>query len=167
MNAPQLFIVGGRLLGIYFIVSGVASISAAFFPYFYVLSSKSAMEMTSTDPSLMLLTALLHSSTWIAGGALTLRYFAKQKIDVAASSTFHSRSVLLSAIKLFGLYWLIDGLLNGLRTLFSASSISNGMTFHLMSGYLGGWGISALAGFFIICYAEKIVDVLKLSQHDS
>ncbi len=166
MSAQQLFIVGGRLMGIFFIVSGVASISAAFFPYFYVLSSKSAMEMVKADPLLMLLTGLMHSAAWIVGGLLILRYFAKQEIEAAVPATVYSRSFFLSATKLLGLYWLIDGTLHFLRTLSSASSTSNGMTFHLMSGDLVGWGISALAGFLTICYAVRIVDLLKLSNHD-
>jgi uncharacterized membrane protein len=164
MNAQQLYIVGGRLMGVYFIVSGFASVSAAFFPYFYVLGSASSMEAMKADPLVMLFTGLLHSAAWIIGGFLILRFFGRREIESTPFTTFHSHSFFLSAIKLLGLYWLIDGTINFLRTLSTASTISNGISFHLMSGDLVGWAISALVGFLAIRYAKSVVQLLQLSE---
>lgn len=151
-------------MGVYFIVSDFASVSAAFFPYFYVLGSASAMEMMKSDPLMMLITGLLHSAAWIIGGFLILRFFGKREIESTPSTIFQSQSFFLSAIKLLGLYWLIDGAINFLRTLSTASTISNGLSFHLMSGDLVGWAITAIVGFLAIRYAERLVQILKLSE---
>ena len=154
MSATQLFAVGGRLLGIYFLVVGLATIPAAVLGYFVVSNVPRAAEHGFTATG-TLIAGLCSSGAWSAAALLIIRYFARQPLDSQHETHFDQTSLLVGAVKLIGCYWLVDSMLRSIQIVVSSLGIDN--AFYLRLGDLVAGCVGVLVGWLVLRFAEPIV----------
>ena len=154
MSAAQLYIVGGRLLGIYLFMVALASLPSALFSYFAVSASPTATEHGVSAVG-MLLAGLLNSVVWATTAAIIIRYFTRRPLDSQITTAFDHVSFFLSAVKLIGLYWMIDSALRSFQIIVSSIGIQNALDLRMGDLIAGIVGIPA--GLFVLKFADRIV----------
>ena len=154
MSAAQLFVVGVRLLAIYFLATALTNIPYTIFSY-YIASNTQNMSASGFSSIGVLAGGVAYSAACAATGVLVLRHFSKYRLD-AQSALLPSHRVLMAAlIQLLGCYWLMDSLIRAVQVFASSIGINN--TVLLRFGDLVGFFITAIVGWLVIKYAEDIV----------
>ena len=161
MSAAQLYVVGGRLLGIYLLCASLASLPSGVLSYIAVSASPTAAQHDVSAVG-TLVAGLLSSCIWVISAVLLIRYFARQPIDNESKATFDQTSFFLSAVKLIGLYWLIDSALRSLQIVASSIGVQNILQYRM--GDLIGALVGIPAGLFVMRYAERLVRLFLVDK---
>ena len=157
VSAAQLFLVGVRLLAIYFLAAALTSIPTALLSYIAAANS-SNMAGSGFSAAGVLGGGLSYSAAGAVVGFLLLRHVAKQSLDTQAVALPGHQAIMVSAIQLLGCYWLIDSSLRVVHIVASGIGVENAIV--VRSGDLFGYGVGCLAGWFVIKYAERVAQRL-------
>ena len=153
ISPQQLYVVGGRLMGIYFLSIAVVSVPSAIGGYLWTLQ-----ESRITQQSFWMM-AFLTPLTWAVAGGLTLRYFSKYPVSVQSEDWLITQSLPTTAIELMGFYWFADSAVGAIRVAVSSIGIDGAL--FLRSGDLISYIAGIPIGWAVIRYASRIADRLS------
>ncbi|GEM_PF-6566688 len=157
MLANDFFAAGARLLGVFFIVSGVASLPTIAHLYYFDSDSTGL----TTETFLYGLITTSQALIFVVSGLIMIIRYSPKAGDLSSQSSIPAAS-LVTGIQLLGLYFSVYGLISLATATAAAIVMKDG--FSLGTRQLLSSGLYASSGLFLAFKAPVLVGLMSSAQ---